>query len=508
VTPTMVAQGVGLVQACDDRQLFGFPLWPRQGELLASLERGPRLQVWALGRRSGKTTMGAVAALWNALLRPDLDAMIRPGERRHAVAVATNLRQARLFVRAALSIVERSPLLRGLIESQSEDEIVFRNGAAITAFPCSSRGGRGWAISLLMMDEAAHFLTDTDGPAVAERVFNALVPATAQFGDKARVIASSTPWGQDGLFATLYQQAASGELTDAQAHHATTAEMNPTITASYLEQEERRDPDSFRSEYLAEFVGSGAAFLDPESIADAIQRRGELEPEDAVSWVAGIDPAFSSDPFGLAIVGKHRTDRGRLLLGLSRAWIPVRRKPTTFEETRHVEDSLLAEVAATIKRYTTRVITDQYKAAGVADRLRRFGLSVRVEPMTAPSKDAAFGFLKGRLNGGSLELYEQAELLAELRRLRTKYTASRSMVVNPRVGRSHGDMAQALALAVWEHDKHGLGGGKVWKQDVERPHERQISAGLADLGPGMVPRDSTRRRKWYDQSESMLGRKF
>jgi hypothetical protein len=88
---------VGLVQACDDRQLFGFKLWPKQRDLLAALDAGPRLQVWALGRRSGKTTLGAIAALGNALLRPDLDAMIRPGERRHAVAVATNLRQARLL---------------------------------------------------------------------------------------------------------------------------------------------------------------------------------------------------------------------------------------------------------------------------------------------------------------------------------------------------------------------------------------------------------------------------
>jgi hypothetical protein len=49
-TTTTSRRKVGLVQACDDRQLFGFKLWPKQRELLAALDAVPRLQVWALGR--------------------------------------------------------------------------------------------------------------------------------------------------------------------------------------------------------------------------------------------------------------------------------------------------------------------------------------------------------------------------------------------------------------------------------------------------------------------------
>ena len=50
---------------------------------------------------------------------------------------------------------------------------------------------------------------------------------------------------------------------------------------------------------------------------------------------------------------------------------------------------------------------------------------------------------------GELELYPDNQLLEELRRLRTKYTAGSSSVVNPRVGSSHGDLVQALAIAVY-----------------------------------------------------------
>jgi hypothetical protein len=109
----------------------------------------------ALGRRSGKTLLAALIALWFCLLRPELAAHVRRRERRYAVAVATNLRQSRLFVQAARSIVEASPLLAGLVESATDDEIRFRNGTALAAFPCTSRGGRGWPVMCLLMDEAA-----------------------------------------------------------------------------------------------------------------------------------------------------------------------------------------------------------------------------------------------------------------------------------------------------------------------------------------------------------------
>ena len=167
------------------------------------------MHVWALGRRSGKTTMAALVGLWDALLRPEMQAMVRPGERRHIVCVATALRQARLFTHAAVSIAETSPLLNDMVESVSEDTILFKNGSAVSAFPCSARAVRGWPISTLLLDEAAHFISETDGPAVADNVFGALMPATAQFQEQARILVASTPLGSSGFFAELYAKASS-----------------------------------------------------------------------------------------------------------------------------------------------------------------------------------------------------------------------------------------------------------------------------------------------------------
>ena len=116
-----------------------------------------------------------------------------------------------------------------------------------------------------------------------------------------------------------------------------------------------------------------------------------------------------------------------------------------------MEDNRLAEVAEVCLHYRARVVTDQYLAQAIVARLRAVGLHVTVLQMAAASKTAAYGEVRARLNAGSLELYNQQDLLGELRRLRTHYSAGSASVVNPRVGGSHGDLAQALALAVYSH---------------------------------------------------------
>jgi hypothetical protein len=121
-----------------------------------------------------------------------------------------------------------------------------------------------------------------------------------------------------------------------------------------------------------------------------------------------------------------------------------------------IEDTVLAKVAGVCREYRAEVLTDQYAAPSIVDFLRRCGLSVRTVPMTVSSKTDAFVELRARLASGGLELYEVPQLLTELRRLRSKVSAGSSRVVNPRVGGSHGDLAQALAIAVYEHGRHGL----------------------------------------------------
>ena len=139
-----------------------------------------------------------------------------------------------------------------------------------------------------------------------------------------------------------------------------------------------------------------------------------------------------------------------------------------------VEDAVLGEVIEICKHFGARVVTDQFRAPAVVERLRRAGLTVQVEAMTATSKTLAYQELRARLAAGELELYRQPDLLAELRRLRSKFAAGHATVVNPHVGDSHGDVAQSLALGVW--------GQRSWRRDGMRASISRPSGRMPALG--------------------------
>lgn len=438
----------GLLEAVDDPELLGAGLspFPRQREILEAIETGQRIHVLACGRRAGKTLLGAATAVWDAALRGNLDRHLRRGERRYAVCVAVNVAQARLFVSAARTILEASPLLASLIENATDDQIELSTGATIAAFPCTARGARGWPISLLLLDEFAHHV-DGEGNVASEGVWRALTPSTAQFGADARILVASTPYGSDGLFANLYDRARDGEIPDAAAHHATSAEMNPTLDPDFLRGEFERDPDNFAAEYEARFLGSGGAFLRSDRIVAAVDERGELGRLEALDLLAGLDPGFHHDPFGLVVVGRDTTRPDRLRLAYAREWAPAPYE--SFGEKRDIEETRLAEIADVLRHYeVTRAVCDQYLAPAIVEYFGSRGIYVDAVPMTAASKTLAYQELRERLNLGQLELYDHPDLLAQLRRLKTRYRAGAASVVNPRVGGSHGDLAQALAIAV------------------------------------------------------------
>ena len=360
---------IGLLQAIDDPDLLGagFVPFPRQRDLLEQLDRGPRTQVWCIGRRGGKSLCGAAAAVWHATMRPDLDALVRLREVRYAVCVATNISQARIFVRAAKSLVEASPILSGLISGMNEDSISFLlpSGArtCIAAFPSSSRGGRGWPISLLFLDEAAFMRDDssTDDAQVAGRIYSALAPSTAQFAGLARIVISSTPNGDSGFFAEMVEKSHTGELPGSCLTHLPTWEINPTIPfdGDLLQAERLRAPDEFDSEYGASLLSAGGQFFDFDRF-DFVHR-GELPPEALVpgSAICGLDPAFAGhDEFGVAVIGRLAASPECWALALVDGFSPPRSH--SFEDAHAVEDAILSDVAAICHRFHANATTDQF----------------------------------------------------------------------------------------------------------------------------------------------------
>ena len=442
---------ISLTVAARDRRLLGatIELRPRQLELLASLDGLESTHVWAIGRQAGKSTLGAMAAVHNAALRPDLDAMIPRGRVRYVLAAAPSEEQAREFVKLAAALIDSSPALAKLVTVKADRiDFLLPGGArtAIRALPANSRSVRGVSASMLILDEFAHF-TDTAGPASDERMFAALEPSTRVFGGLARVLVISTPYGETGRFFELFHAAQSGALPSARAVHAPVWEVDPTLGDEWLERKRIEvGEDTFRQEYGAEFVAGGGQFFDLRGVEF---ESGAVAPEDGKGWVAGLDPAFHNDQFGVAVVGESVHVPGVLVTGIVDGIKPGGKRKS-LELRRGREDATLERVAGLLEPYGghgLRVVTDQHQADAVRSHFGRLGWGVSVVNLTGPLQTAAFTSTRTRLMDGSLRLWRHQQLLEELRRVRARDTESIDL---PRFGGSHCDIASALALAVYQ----------------------------------------------------------
>ncbi len=494
-----------LLQAAADPRLLNFKAHPKQRELLGLIDAN-RIVVAACGRRFGKTKAAAAAALHNLLLVPELDrhTTLGPGERRYAMSVANNQAQARIFLEHALSLVKGSPTLKDELVSATTNELVFRGNRVLGAFPCTSKGARGYAASFVCLDEFAHFFDiEEGGPAVAGRIWAALRPSVAQFGALGRTVLISTPMGSDGKFAELWQKAHTGQIKGGGAFQAPTSD-NPLVDQDFLAAEEAAlGPDDFRREFGAEFIAGGGAFFDEEEVRSVSQPWKELLPTDAKGWLLAIDPSSARDPTAIALVGRDPWGSSDIVCGLVRRWIPERRRWKPGSAIESWIDATMAEIAALAQRFQARVVSDQYLGGTVIEKLRKHGVSPTIESWSTETQTNAFQNLRARISQGKIKLPDDEQLRLELSRIRTNFRAQTSRVEIPRVGSSHCDIAVALVAAVWAHDRHGLGGDSAWLKRPRPdpgPYGRAISAGILDRGPGFGPeRDVTRKPKWYDR---------
>lgn len=123
-------------------QLLGAPLWDHQLDLVRSRAR---YRVVCAGRQVGKSRALAVMALHEAATKRDaLVLLVSAGET-----------ASRRLLEECAALAGASPLLRGSVMDESKSMLVLSNGSRILSVPASIRQIRGWAVDLLILDEAA-----------------------------------------------------------------------------------------------------------------------------------------------------------------------------------------------------------------------------------------------------------------------------------------------------------------------------------------------------------------
>lgn len=419
---------------------LGFPLYPKQADILASIYAdGIRTAVLRLGRRSGKGRVAAVVGTYEATVNAAAHLRaVPPGEQIAICVISTSQRAARTVHRYAAGFLRR-PALASLVIRETADEIELSNGIVLMTLPCNAASARGLAIAVVILDEAAWWAGSDGSPLDAGEAFRALVPATAQFSDSRRVIVASTPRFAGDWFATLCQRAEAGADPETRAFHASTAEMNPSISPAFLAAEQERDPVSFRREYLAEFEASISSALDPDLVRLAVVDRGDLPPVPEVEYRMAVDPAYTGDRFALVL--GHRDADSRVIVDRVTSWAGSKAHPVQIDKT-------LDEIAAISQAYGgARVLIDQYSAQAILQGLRSRGIRAEERPWTSESKASALASVRRCLYAGRLELPSNARLVGELVSLEQRAGPSGRPVIRAARG-GHDDAATATMMLV------------------------------------------------------------
>jgi len=302
------------VYFAESKYFLGIKLFPKQAEILRRVyKENIRELILVAGRRSGKTVLAAVFALYEAfklLIKPDPAAYygLIPGRPIFIVVVAVSEEQAHDTIYATiLALLQRSPFFKSQHPKIYQNEIRFPSKNVIILCGHSSSSSLvGRDVKCCVFDELARF-EQTTSKRGAWNVYNSLKQSTAIFKDEGKVICISSPMNETDIIMTLYEQAQStpGMLGLRYA----TWEFNPHIKFEDLAAEMQRDPIAFWRDFGAQPMESIAPYI-PEDILhfDAgipnylrmIHDGLTVQPEPGIYALAG-DPALKHDSFGFAL---------------------------------------------------------------------------------------------------------------------------------------------------------------------------------------------------------------
>lgn len=437
------------------KHALGVELWPKQREILDNLfEKNINHAIWALGRRSGKTFMAAVAAVYMCFVQDEFfTKKVRKGEKWYIIAVANDLGQSKIALDNIRQLILNSPFHEEITRETSLD-IEISNGCVFQAIPASARASRGKAVAAILQDELA-FSIEGDMNRGAEAMYNALSPSIAQFGKYGKIIELSSPWLTSGLFFDHFRQAESGEFPGMEARQIPTWEINPSLPfgCDFLERARKKDEESFMVEFGAQFRRNNSVLVAPEIVDAAVNReRNTLLPnkEFAGAYVLALDPArggVGRDSYVACIV---HYEGERLVVD----------KFHTFDadfEIAGKKEVNIAQVEAWIEEHHRiygfeSIILDQYNSAGTIQNMAK-NFPVAELTWSVSTKMKAFGKTKELFNAGLIELPNHKEAIKQLKNLSVIYRSSGQWSVTGGKESSVDDLAFALAAAILEASK-------------------------------------------------------
>lgn len=437
------------------KHVLGLDLWDKQKEIVDELfEEKINHAVWCLGRRSGKSTLAAVAAVYMAFCQEErFTRKIRKGENFYVCTVANDLKQAKIALDFIRQLLVNSPLEQEIVR-ETALEIQLSNNCIFQAIPASARASRGKAIALAVFDECA-FGLEGDANRGTKALFDAISPAIAQFAPYSKILELSSPWIADGVFFEHFQQAESGQFKGMKALQVPTWNINPGLPwgCDFLENARLKDEDNFWVEFGAQFRRSNSVLVAPEIIDAAVNkdRTTSLPQRDLMgSYVLSLDPARGGKGRDAYVACIVHYEGDRLVVDQFHEF------EANFEIAGKKEVNI-AEVEYWISQQHRiydfgSIVLDQYNSASTIQSLSKT-FPISEVTWSVSSKMKAFGKMKELFNSGLVELPNHKEAIKQLKNLGVIYRASGQWTVTGGKESSVDDYCFAMAAAILEATK-------------------------------------------------------
>ena len=231
-------------------------------------------EVWVVaGRRAGKSLISALAAVYLASFR-DYSIYLAPGERATLMVVAADRRQARVVMRYIVAFLENVPMLKELIERQTQDSIDLANRVTIEVHTASSRSTRGYSIAAAVCDEIAFWRSEESANPDTE-ILGAIRPGMATIPGS-MLFCISSPYARRGELWNAYRRYFGKEDRSVLVWQADSRSMNPNISRGFIQEAYERDPLGAMAEYGAQFRRDVESFVSLEAV-EAVTIPGRLE---------------------------------------------------------------------------------------------------------------------------------------------------------------------------------------------------------------------------------------
>ena len=267
--------------------LVPFQLYDYQKEMVDMFHNN-RYFIGVLSRQMGKSQLSCAYMLWYAIFSPLKTILI----------VSNKSAGSKEMINRIIFMYEHLPhwLKPGINENNwNKTSIAFDNGSKIIAEATTENSGRGFAISMVYMDEFAFV-----NPNIAELFWTSISPVINSGG---KCIITSTPNGSDNLFAEIYRGSENG--ANGFVNLFVTWDKMPGRDAKFREDETAKIGElKFRQEYECEFISSDPLLFSSIFVASykvpqqpSPDARGILwyeEIERNNTYLIAMDPATGS----------------------------------------------------------------------------------------------------------------------------------------------------------------------------------------------------------------------